>query len=122
MLVGKIPIFGICRGLQTLNVHFGGTLRNLWGHSYSSSDTHEVHKIKFPNNKGKEIKMGVNSFHHQAIDKLAENLTVEATSDEIYWNCIEAVSDYNNRIFAVQWHPERLWDKYSIERFSKLLD
>lgn len=125
LLVGKVPIFGICRGLQTLNVYFGGTLKNLWWHPYSNTDIDEVHKIRirFPNGKNKD-KMGVNSFHHQAIDRLADNFNIEAVADELLGipsGVVEAISDLNRNIFAVQWHPERLMDQYSFDKFNLIL-
>ncbi len=127
LLVGNIPIFGICRGLQSLNVFFGGTLQNLIWHPYSNSETHEAHKIVVYNNgmrphdfnDKKTPKVGVNSFHHQAIDIIAKNFQIEAESE--YGGVIEAISDYKKKIFAVQWHPERLLDTYSIKAFKSIL-
>jgi len=119
-LIGKIPIFGICRGLQALNVHFGGTLKNLWYHPSSINDNHEAHKVHEPGNKDKKDLWGVNSFHHQAIDGLAKNLKTELISDD-YLHVIEAVSDFERKIFCVQWHPERLDDDYSKNMFSRIL-
>lgn len=120
-LLGKLPIFGICRGLQTLNVIFGGTLRNLWWHPMSNYDSHDVHKIKIIYDDKKTTEFKVNSFHHQAIHVLADNFLIEAKSSAIDENVIEAISDYKNMIFAVQWHPERLLDTYSITKFESIL-
>lgn len=117
-LLGKLPIFGICRGLQTLNVIFGGTLRNLLWHPYSQFDADDVHKIDV---NGKKDPMKVNSFHHQAIAKLAPNFIVEAKTNTLDESVIEAISDYKNKIFAVQWHPERLLDEYSTNKFKEIL-
>jgi putative glutamine amidotransferase len=123
-LVGRMPIFGICRGLQTLNVLFGGTLQNIWwNHGYSNFETDNCHKVE-TNEKTKELaEFGVNSFHHQGIKKLATNFTVEATyiKNKTKDGIIEAISDYSKRIFAVQWHPERLLDSYSMNKFNKIL-
>ena len=118
-LLGRMPIFGICRGLQSLNVVFGGTLRNLWWHSYSSHDTDTVHKIDI---NGKKDPMKVNSFHHQAISRLAPNFTVEAKTSVAEESVIESISDYRKKIFAVQWHPERLLDEYSVSKFKEILE
>lgn len=118
-LVGKIPIFGICRGLQSLNVFFGGTLRNLWFHPYSNHEDDKVHKV-MANGEKKELE--VNSFHHQAIDKLGSYLTIEAQTDKINEGVIEAISCFSKGIFAVQWHPERLRnDEYSLNKFKLLI-
>lgn len=118
-LIGTMPIFGICRGLQTLNVVLGGTLyQHLWTHPYSKSKQDAVHEIKIMG--GEKIGWGmlVNSFHHQAIKKLGECLKIEAESTD---GIVEAISDWKRDIFAVQWHPERLLDDYSIQAFEKIL-
>lgn len=115
-LIGKLPIFGICRGLQTLNVIRGGTLvQHLFTHPVSENATHKVHKVHSPDNK---FKMDVNSFHHQAIGKLGDGFKVELKSNDGF---IEAISDIENKIFAVQWHPERLKDEYSLSKFEQLI-
>jgi putative glutamine amidotransferase len=118
----KIPILGICRGLQILNVAFGGNLYQDLKYAGLESDSHRQpandtcaykHSIKieansilgqiFPN----EETMKVNSLHHQAINKLANGFEVDAYSvdDKI----IEAIhlKDDNQWIFAVQFHPEQ---------------
>lgn len=112
----KKPIFGICRGLQLLNVYFKGTLHNdilsdsKIRHFDRQLEEKNFHKIKI---KNASVLSGiyenqeylVNSIHHQAIDKLGESLIVEATAED---EVIEAVSkiDSEHFIFAVQWHPE----------------
>ena len=119
----KIPIFGICRGLQVLNVALGGTLIADIPTQYPSNivhqvkDTYEVyHKIEITNPYlYKKIfgilpsNLTVNSNHHQAVDKLSKQLTALAkTSDGI----IEMFTWKNPKrkpfLVAVQWHPERL--------------
>lgn len=120
-LFKNMPIFGICRGLQTLNVFCGGSLRNLWWHPYSSFDSQEVHSVWTPEMKFDKNKfyMKVNSFHHQGIRNLARNFKVELEDKED--NVVEAISDYASKVFAVQWHPERLDDDYSKNMFKFIL-
>lgn len=118
-MLGKIPIFGICRGLQIINVKFGGTLnQNLFFkypmHNYSSSDEDLVHEV-IPATK---LKFKVNSFHHQCINLLGEGLSVEASSND---GIIEAISFWDKKIFCVQWHPERFFDVFSGNAFNKIL-
>lgn len=105
----RLPIFGICRGLQIINVALGGSLfQNIEHHSLSSdSNPLKGHKILIEKGNilyelfGKETQ--VNSYHHQAIHKLASTLSVIAQSED---DIIEAIEGEN--ILAVQWHPERM--------------
>ena len=93
----KIPIFGICRGLQILNVYFGGTLYQDLKYAQLDSKSHTQdyntscnykHTIRveknsylskmFPYNDT----LYVNSFHHQAINKLGKDLKVDALAED----------------------------------------
>jgi putative glutamine amidotransferase len=115
----KIPMLGICRGLQIANVYFKGTLiPDLQGktgtrHSKAKSydQTHEVKVEKnsclsaiIKNETGK-----INSAHHQAADKIGKELKVTATDAE---GIVEAIEwkDPKDKPFLllVQWHPERV--------------
>ena len=117
----KIPILGICRGIQILNVYFGGTLYQDLKYAQLDSKTHTQeyntscnykHTISvekntylskmFPYNDT----LYVNSFHHQAINKLGKDLIVEARSED---GIIEAFhkNDESQWIFGVQFHPEQ---------------
>lgn len=111
----KKPIFGICRGLQLLNVHFGGTLvedlesTGYFKHFDKSLEEKLTHEIQImpDSHLGHYYneKQFVSSIHHQGIEKLGGGLLVEATTND---NLIEAFSkiDLNHFILAVQWHPE----------------
>lgn len=122
-LVGKIPIFGICRGLQTLNVLLGGTLYQNIYHPFSSKSRDEtVHEVYYVDNP--KMSFEVNSLHHQAIRDLGK-LKIELKSSstkECRTTFIEAVSNRELHIQAVQWHPEELYDNYSIEAIKGLLE
>lgn len=102
------PILGICRGLQILNVAFGGTLiQDIPNHDQDV----DRHQMTHPVTISKDCELyplvgdtlQVNSLHHQIIDQLGEGLKAAAYSPEGY---IEAI-EYPN-ILAVQWHPEAL--------------
>lgn len=101
-----MPVFGICRGLQMLNVAFGGSLLQHIGETH----THVRHGIVFePDSQLATIARPetVNSRHHQAIDRLGEGLRVTAwCPDDGVIEGIEAVG--RNFVLAVQWHPEDL--------------
>lgn len=106
------PILGICRGIQVLNVYFGGSLYQDIPSQYKTKIIHSQNKERhiathhvsltkdsFLGNEGQVI--AVNSFHHQAIKQLAKGFEVVALSED---GLIEAIQ-YQN-IMGVQWHPE----------------
>ena len=115
------PLLGICRGTQVINVAMGGTLfvdlkdsgkldhsltmypRNMFSHKIDVKEGTHLASIL-----GAGI-TGVNSYHHQAVDRLAEGLVASAysTIDGI----IEAFEMPGERfVMGVQWHPEGLYD------------
>ncbi|KOS62793.1 gamma-glutamyl-gamma-aminobutyrate hydrolase family protein [Lysinibacillus agricola] len=117
--IRKMPIFGICRGIQMLNVALGGTLYQDMESEYHSSKlikhlqqaargvaTHYVSLT--PDTLLRTIieeeKIAVNSFHHQAVNVVAEKLKVAAKSSD---GIVEAVVHEDLPFcLAVQWHPE----------------
>lgn len=103
----KIPIFGICRGLQILNVYFGGTLKEI------PSSHLGMHYII----NSEEITKYTNSFHHQCIDKLANNFKCLAKSEDFV---IEEIIDKKRMILAVEYHPEINYDYEPLQKFIKL--
>ncbi|MDD4212723.1 MAG: type 1 glutamine amidotransferase [Bacilli bacterium] len=110
----ELPMLGICRGHQTINVFLGGSLFQDIGKSHSGV-RHHVHSLpnrlfNFPNT------FETNSWHHQAIKKTAPNLEVVAVSDE---NVIEAFIHAYLPIIGIQWHPEMMpEDPQSIHIFD----
>ena len=111
----KIPILGICRGLQFLNVRLGGTLwqdlpsQRPEGHSHRMERPYdrEAHPVRLSGPLaalcGAET-LGVNSCHHQGIKTLAPALVPMAVSDD---GLIEAFRHSDHPfLWAVQWHPE----------------
>ncbi len=116
-----LPLFTICRGQQLLNVATGGTLiqdipSGLEGavtHATPGRRTRRSHPVEVVGgSKLREIlgpgPFSVNSFHHQAIDRLGEGLTVSGRCPED--GVIESV-EMKDRSFVlgVQWHPESFW-------------
>jgi putative glutamine amidotransferase len=117
-----IPMFGICRGIQEINVALGGTLHQelheIPGKMDHRSNVHDPLPEQFHSAHEININPGgilraiagadsvmVNSSHMQAIDRLADGLLVEATSED---RTIEAISVKNSPAYslAVQFHPE----------------
>ncbi len=113
----KLPVFGICRGLQLINVFFGGTLYQdinteipeVLEHNPDTEDSVLSHDVRVERNsllhRITEVEtLSVNTVHHQAIKVLGKGLIVNAKSTD---GIIEAVEGPNGLI-AVQWHPEVL--------------
>ncbi len=107
----KKPIFGICRGIQSINVWMGGTLcQHIDGHRQSEAGTCRGQTLAVVEGSllhelcGKrEIK--VNSFHHQVVKTVASGLVVDAISAEEGY--IEAMHAPDHPfLFLVQFHPE----------------
>ena len=113
----NIPVLGICRGLQLINVFFDGTLIQDLGSQNSThqADQHDSkHNVKVEDGTilhdiVKVNSGAVNSAHHQAIDRLGKDLAVNSYSED---GVIEGIEwkNKNNKSFmlAVQWHPERM--------------
>ena len=103
-----LPVFGICRGLQVINVFFGGTLRqHIEGHSQRSGQD-RLHPVCAERSLLRALygaRFTVNSAHHQSVDRLGEGLRALARADD---GTIEALAHASLPVFGVQWHPERL--------------
>lgn len=114
----EMPVLAICRGLQLLNVHFGGTL---FQDLPSQRPGGVIHEQTAPINErwhGARVEKGsrveqlfqaetfqINSFHHQGIDRLGEGLRAVGWADD---GLVEAVEAADHRwVIGVQWHPER---------------
>jgi putative glutamine amidotransferase len=115
-----LPALCICRGIQVLNVAFGGTLiphlpdlpglGEHRGASYGSSVEHPV-KVE-PGSRlalatGREV-LTCSSHHHQGLDRLGEGLAVVGRSDD---GLVEAVERDRGWVLGVQWHPEETADR-----------
>lgn len=121
----KKPVFGICYGMQFLNVICGGTLYiDLPGRKSNPVNHGAGHIIELYNRSKLYYILGrreiaVNSTHHQGIKKLGKGLTASACSQD---SLIEAIELRNYPYFVgVQWHPERLSDKYSRMLFKSFV-
>ena len=98
------PILGICRGIQVLNVFFGGDLvQDIPNHNNNSHIIKLMPDSFLNKTYGNEIT--VNSYHHQAIGKLAYGFSALAYSKD---GVIEAIMHDKLPILGIQWHPERM--------------
>lgn len=130
----QIPVFGICRGLQTLAVHYGHPLTQdlLNTHSFSTKSRYEtVHGVFKPENysfiskkfsKDSE-QFKVNSLHHQGVkwQRLIDGSELEPllVTEDYY---VEALQHKTLPIAAVQWHPEELEDDFSAKLIKSLIE
>lgn len=129
------PVFGICRGIQSLNVFLGGTLyQDLPTQRPSQVEHHmtapydqECHRVTLAEGGWLHRLLGVetipvNSYHHQAVKDLAPGLKAAAWAPD---GLVEAVELPGKRfVAAVQWHPEFSWktDANSREIFRAFAD
>ena len=114
-----MPVLGICRGSQAINVARGGSLHQHLGDLTDGSIQHrqtargrvQTHRVRIAPDTRLARTMGVteaavNSFHHPAVDRLGEGLRAAAWAPD---GVIEAVEDDSDGMFmGVQWHAESL--------------
>lgn len=115
-----IPVFGICRGMQILNVALGGTLyqdlpSQLGGdvlrHCREASKEQPVHEVRVRRGSwlgeitgGRSV--GVNSYHHQGIKDIGRGLRASAVSPDRVIEAVEWRNLSERWLVGVQWHPE----------------
>lgn len=133
----KIPIFGICRGMQFLNVYLGGTLyqdvhyypHETIQHSQRSPRGETSHPVVVSENSWLYRVIGerilVNSWHHQLINRLAPTLKATAHSSDGVIEAFESIPDPSSSfLIGVQWHPEELHSTHAemANLFSSFID
>lgn len=131
----KLPILAICRGLQILNIAHGGTLyqdiysqmHGVMKHSQNAPRWYGTHRITLDRHSrlceifGKQ-NIHVNSYHHQAVDTIAEGFKAVAWADDGVVEAIEKIGE--PFAVAVQWHPEEMWktDALQMALFRKFVE
>jgi putative glutamine amidotransferase len=110
-----LPVLGVCRGAQTINVARGGTLhQHVEGHRQAARATARTHSVTVSADSGlAELtgagKLEVNSFHHQAVDIPGAGLRIVARAID---GTVEAIEDRTRPLLlGVQWHAETLADR-----------
>jgi putative glutamine amidotransferase len=117
-----IPVFGICRGMQLLNVKLGGTLyqdiatqheQARLRHSQTAPRWHPTHSVEV--DEGSALagitgagRVPVNSYHHQAVKDLADGLRVVARSSDGVVEALETRDMAARWVLGVQWHAEAM--------------
>lgn len=95
----NVPLLGICRGAQRINLHFKGKLKKVGNHVRKN---HQIFGRMIEIKK----KVYVNSYHNLAIDqkKLNKSLEILAYSSD---GVIKSIAHKKHKIFGIMWHPER---------------
>jgi putative glutamine amidotransferase len=129
----ETPIFGICRGHQSLAVEFGGHLNQHMFHETNpvhdrakkvhKIDLHRPTLVKFGLEDAWNMFYEVNSIHHQVIDRIPKNTIPIASYKGLFNAENEALAYLEYPAFTVQWHPEELGDcALSNQMIELLLD
>jgi putative glutamine amidotransferase len=122
-----LPLLGVCRGAQALNVARGGTLRqHVEGHRQTELATQPTHAVRIAPRSQVARVLGarvtqVNSFHHQAVEELGDGLVASAWAPD---GTVEAIEDRSRPfLLGVQWHAETLVeDPGQLALFRALID
>ena len=122
-VAAKKPVFGVCRGMQVINVAFGGNMiqdiasqtQSVQAHAGSMDARDEpFHWVDLKEGSVIRQLMGsdkimTNSFHHQAVKDIARGFTVTGTAAD---GIVEAMECMDKKILAVQFHPENLAQRF----------
>lgn len=133
----KKPLLGICRGIQAINVAYGGTLIQDIPSEMPGALLHEQNAPAAAACHGIKVERegffagiypeehAVNSFHHQAVGRLGDGLLVRARSADGIVEALEGRQDRGEApMLGVQWHPEMLCaggDAFSLSLFSSFV-
>lgn len=122
-----LPILGVCRGIQLVNVAEGGTLHQhlpavegLVQHEQRNIDGPPFHRLRlevgsFAAQAAGQESAVVNSFHHQGVDRLAPGLRATGHADDGLVEALEAIDA--PWLLAVQWHPEMSYVDHPDQRW-----
>lgn len=122
-LDADIPVLGICRGIQVVNVHQGGTLhQHVPEHGRFDLPIHTtIHRVEFAEGSTLGKLYGpsaeVNSLHHQTVADVGRDLTATARADD---GTIEGL-EMGDSVVTVQWHPEMMPTRSTDPIFSWLV-
>lgn len=117
-LARDLPLFGICRGCQVLNVAAGGAmLQHFDGHRTPTDGATRFHPVRVEQDSKLYAivameQFDVNTFHHQGLDRnsLAPHFRAAALAEPDTWLVEAYESTQHNWVVGVQWHPERIFE------------
>lgn len=123
-LARELPVLGICRGLQIANVALGGSLhQDVPPHAgFEQPPTTELHEVVTA--EGSTLRslygerVGVNSLHHQTVDRIGDQLVVTARAPD---GTVEGLEHTSLPVVTVQWHPEMMRDAATDPIFAWLI-
>jgi putative glutamine amidotransferase len=121
-----LPVLGVCRGLQLLNVAYGGDLEqhlDAVGAHRSTPGTFDKHTVRLAGGVVEQVvgrsPVPVASHHHQGIGRIGDGLTVTARADD---GTVEALEDASRRFcVGILWHPEETEGAAGIGLFEALV-
>jgi putative glutamine amidotransferase len=124
----KLPMLGVCYGMQLINVLHGGTLHQDIARDAQSRQDHRdkrrpLHTVRFERGSRLARIVGTTSTrvhceHHQAVNRLARGFRAVAHAKD---GLIEAMESDAEQVLAVQWHPERTLDSRATQRLFRHL-
>jgi putative glutamine amidotransferase len=126
----QLPLLGICRGIQILNVAFGGTLFQDLASEHPTAVDHadeaRRHGVRLApqslaHRTVRALQASVNSRHHQAVRRLAPGLVATAWAEDGVVEAVEAANGSAPWMLAVQWHPEDDTERALFQGFADAL-
>ena len=112
------PMLGICKGIQLLNVYFGGTLnQNIYGHMGVWHDVYTTSRSNWCADLSYDGR--VLSYHHQSIKKVASVFTVDLKAPD---GTVEAVHSTVGKVYGVQFHPEQMNNELGTNYLKRIME
>lgn len=117
-LAEKLPVIGICHGMQLINHFFGGSIKSL----NDKSHVNNLHRLEVDSSKflGDFLPHHciVNSFHDNVISDVGNGLEVLARAED---NSIESIGNLDQKILGIMWHPERSNKEFDVFLLRKFV-